>query len=225
MEKSNNIMAQEQYKRALIWVLLSCFPLPAWSADNVHVAGLFKDQAMVVIDGARRLMVVGGQSYGGVRLVSATSDSAVLEIDGVRGVYAAESRIQMPLGELRRAETQIWRDRSGLFQTIGSINGQLFAMLVDTGATQVAMNEHHARRLGIDYVIVGSPARVATASSEEYVYRINLKTLSIGAVQLQDVSALVIPGNYPDKILLGMSFLKRMELQNQGDRLVLRKKF
>ncbi len=221
----SNIMAQKRYKLALTWVLLSLFPVLVWAVENIHVAGLFKDQALVVIDGRRQLLTVGGASHAGVRLISASSDSAILEVDGVRDVYAPGSTVQLPLVNPRRAEAQIWRDGSGLFETIGSINGRLFSMLVDTGATQVAINGNHARQLGIDYVIVGTPVRVATASGEEHVYQINLKTVKIGELLLRDVGALVIPGNYPDKVLLGMSFLRRVEMLNQGDRLVLRKMF
>jgi len=197
----------------------------AGAADTVYVVGLFKDRAMVVIDGERKLLAVGGGSHAGVRLLSANSDSAVLEVDGVHGVYTAESRVQQPLVESPAAQTQIWRDGSGLYETIGSINGRLFSMLVDTGATQMAMNQHHARRLGIDYSITGTPVRVSTASGEAYMYRVNLKTVRIGELQIRNVGALVMPGNYPDKVLLGMSFLKRVDIQNEGDRLTLRKKF
>ncbi len=218
-------MAQKLNKLALTWVLLSFFPVLVLAAENVHVAGLFKDRALVVIDGQRQLLTVGGASHAGVRLISASSNSAILEVNGVREVYLPGSRVQLPLVKPRRAEAQIWRDGSGLFETIGSINGRLFSMLVDTGATKVAMNGNHARQLGIDYVIVGTPVRVATASGEEHVYMVNLKTVKIGEVELRDVGALVIPGNYPDKVLLGMSFLERVEMLNKGDRLVLRKMF
>jgi len=170
-------------------------------------------------------LTVGGASHAGVQLISASSNSAILEVNGVREVYLPGSRVQLPLVNPRRAEAQIWRDGSGLFETIGSINGRLFSMLVDTGATKVAMSGNHAQQLGIDYVITGTPVRVTTASGEEHVYMVNLKTVKIGEVQLRDVGALVIPGNYPDKILLGMSFLERVEMLNEGNRLVLRKMY
>ncbi len=39
------------------------------------------------------------------------------------------------------------------------------------------------------------------------------------------MGAVVIDGPRPSEVLLGMSFLQRLDLHNQGDHLTLRKKF
>ncbi len=61
-------------------------------------------------------------------------------------------------------EVQIWRNTQGMYATTGSINGLPVSLLVDTGATQVAMNAAQARHLGIDYRVIGVPAAITTAS-------------------------------------------------------------
>ena len=62
-------------------------PRDAAAVDSVTVLGLFKDKAIVEIDGKRRLLRVGDTSPEGVTLVSASSEEAVLEVDGVQSSY------------------------------------------------------------------------------------------------------------------------------------------
>ena len=57
------------------------------AAPDIRVVGLFKDRAVVMIDGRQRILRIGDTSPEGVRLIAADSESAVLEVDGaeIRG--------------------------------------------------------------------------------------------------------------------------------------------
>ena len=199
-------------------------PVCAVAAD-VEVLALFRDQAVIRVDGVRIKLKVGETAANGVRLVSADGSGAMLDIDGETRRYPLGSRIRSTYKEPESPEVQIFRDTHGMFHTVGSINGLPVNFLVDTGATSIAMNSAQARRLGIDYRVVGTPSAVMTASRVEQVYEIHLDSVKVGDILLRNVKAVVLEGPQPAELLLGMSYLGRLEMLNDGQRLVLRKKY
>jgi len=186
---------------------------------------LFSGKAMVKIDGHNRLLKAGEQSPEGVLLVSANAREAVIEINGKRETFQLGSSVGGHFAKPQRREVRIMRDASGSFLTVGSINGYTTDMLVDTGATVVAMSEPEARRLGIAYRRKGRKGVVNTASGTTSGYTVMLDRVRVGTIQLSNVEAIVIKGSSPRKVLLGMSFLNRVEMLNQGGGLLLREKF
>jgi len=120
---------------------------------------------------------------------------------------------------------QVWRDTAGMYTTVGSINGLPVTFLVDTGATAVAMNANQARRLGIDYRVTGRQSGVTTASGVEHAWAVTLDTVKVGDLELHNVGAVVLEGAHPATTLLGMTFLGRLEINNDGRLMTLRKKY
>jgi len=57
------------------------------------------------------------------------------------------------------------------------------------------------------------------------VYKVKLKTVKVGEIQLCNVDAVVVDGGSPEQVLLGMSFLGRVEMRNEGKMLLLRQKY
>ncbi len=96
--------------------------------------------------------------------------------------------------------------------------------LVDTGATSIALNDGHARRLGIDYRVVGKPLQVSTDSGTVRGWRVNLNSVKLGALEVLGVEAVVLEGGSPTEALLGMSFLSRVGWRVEQDLLVLESK-
>ena len=195
------------------------------AAPDIRVVGLFRDRAVVTIDGRQRMLRVGETSPEGVRLISADSESAVLEVDGkeIRGTLDGRVSARSKAPESRAV--QIMRNNHGMYTTVGSINGLPVAFLVDTGATQVAMNSAAARRLGIDYRVVGMPTAVTTASQVERAWAVTLDTVKVGDILLRNVDGVVLEGPQPAQILLGMSYLGRLEISNDGHLMTLHKKY
>lgn len=195
------------------------------AAPKVQVIGLFKDRALVRIDGTQRLLKLGQTSPEGVRLIAADSRAATLEVEGRRIEFGLDRGMGGRYGEPENAETRIYRDARGMFSTVGSINGRTVNFLVDTGATQVAMSSLEARRLGVEYRVSGERGLVSTASGVAQAYRVKLDSVKVGGVELRNVDALVLAGDSPQEVLLGMSFLSRLEMENSGNMLLLRRKF
>ena len=194
-------------------------------AVDVRVVGLFQDRAVISIDGRQRILRVGQTSPEGIRLVSADSESALLEVEGQQIRASLDSRVSASKKARTVSEVRIQRDRSGMYFTVGSINALPVNFLVDTGATQIAMNGAHARRLGIDYRVVGEPAVVTTASGFERAWAVRLDTVRVGEIELRNIPAMVLDGPQPETILLGMSFLGKLQISNEGQLMTLRQKY
>lgn len=196
------------------------------AVERVQVVGLFKDRVVIMIDGQQRLLRIGQRSPEGVKLIRADSRKAVLEIDGRSVELVLDRGVG---GQYRRPEAgpeaRIYRNSGGMFMTVGTINGLPVNFLVDTGASQIAMNAREARRLGVDFRVDGERAAVSTASGYARAYAIKLASVKVGAIELQNVDALVIDGSHPTEVLLGMSFLSRLEIVNSNEVMVLKRKY
>jgi aspartyl protease family protein len=220
-----SVMSLSRFLRllpVLVPVILASVPA---SAADVRVVGLFNDRAVVLVDGRQYLLSPGEKSPEGVTLVSASSDSAVLEVDGRRITAVLDGRVSARKRSTTSREVRIRRNTMGMYSTVGSINGLPVSFLVDTGATQIAMNSEQARRLGIDYRVIGNPAAVTTASGQERAWLVMLDTVKVGELMLRNVSGVVIEGTQPAETLLGMSFLSRLEITNDGQLMTLRQKY
>jgi len=212
-------------RNSVLAVLLSTMTAGAAAVTKITVVGLFKDTAIVVIDGTRRLLHSGDTSPEGVTLVSATSTEAVLDVGGERKRYALGGQIGGSYAQPKLATVRIWPTANRMYLVIGSINGYPVDFVVDTGATLVSMSGREARRLGIDYRVVGTPGRSSTASGIDKIYVINLDRVKVGDIELRNVKGAVHDGDFPPQTLLGMSFLGRLNIRQNGQVLELEKKF
>lgn len=207
----------------VLWV--SALNLPVQAGTDVRVVGLFSERAVVLINGKQHVLRVGQATPEGVRLIAADSESAVLEIDGEEINARLDGRVTAHKRTAEAQEFQISRNTTGMFTTVGSINGLTVSFLVDTGATHVAMNAAQARRLGIDFRVAGRPMTVTTASGVERAWGVTLDIVKVGELVQRNVGAVVLEGNQPSRTLLGMSYLGRLEMTNTGRLMTLRKKY
>jgi aspartyl protease family protein len=116
-------------------------------------------------------------------------------------------------------EVVLRRNRAGHFVAGGRINGEAVVSLVHTGATDVALPLPLARRLGL-HLRPGGVSQTANGTVETWTTR--LDTVDLGGLVARNVRASVLPNMPGDEILLGMSYLKRVELLQRGDTLTLR---
>ncbi len=205
-------------------IVLLLITLPA-AAGRIDVVGLFKDRAVVEIDGRTEVLKVGETRPDGIRLISADSKEAVIEIDGKRAIYPLGSHSSIPaMTAPRGTMVQIGPDSQGMYFADGTINGYAVRFVVDTGATTLALNRQTARRLGIDYRVDGKPGTSQTASGIVRAYGVTLKKVTVGDIALNDVEAIVIDGDSPSEPLLGNSFLGRLDIKRSDKILQLIKK-
>jgi aspartyl protease family protein len=101
------------------------------------------------------------------------------------------------------------RGPDGHYSAEALINGERVRVLVDTGATGVAISQHVADRLGL---VSNEAITTHTANGNAVSYLVRLKTVQLGGVVANDVAATISPGLDGDA-LLGMSFLGRMDVR------------
>lgn len=115
-------------------------------------------------------------------------------------------------------EVVLQRNRAGHYIAPGTINDRAVSFLVDTGATQVAVDAKMATVLGLE---PGSASTVRTANGVVQGRRTLIASIDVAGIRQYSVPAILLP-NLGDQVLLGMSFLKRVELVQRGDQLRLR---
>ena len=211
--------------RNSVLIILLSLAGAATAVDKITVVGLFKDTAIVVIDGTRRLLRSGDTSPEGVTLISASSKEAVLEIDGKQKHYGLGGQIGGSYARPALAKVRIWPTPNSMYLVLGSINGYPVKFIVDTGATLVSLSGREAKRLGIDYRVVGTPGQSSTASGIEKIYTVNLDRVKVGDIELRNVLGAVHDGDFPPAALLGMSFLSRLNMRQDGQVLELELKY
>ncbi|MGH8727263.1 MAG: retropepsin-like aspartic protease family protein [Burkholderiales bacterium] len=116
-------------------------------------------------------------------------------------------------------EVVLQRNRSGHYVADGKINGVNVTFLVDTGATQIALSAELAHELDLD---LNHRVTVTTANGVASGYATRLRTVSLGPITLRDVGAVVTSGIDGETVLLGMSFLQRLEFTQRAGQLILR---
>ncbi len=196
-------------------------------AADVNLNSVIGTKALVVVDGGKpRLLAAGETSPEGVKLISVSGESAVIEMGGRRETLTLGQSARLT-GGARPSGAQsvtLIADSRGHFVTIGTINGITVRVLVDTGASLIAMSSTEARRLGIDYT-AGQKAFSSTANGVVPTYRVKINEVRLGDVTLNNVDGMVHLGYNLPIVLLGMSFLNRMEMKRDGEKMVLTKRF
>ena len=197
---------------------------------SVQVIALFKDRAMLSVNGTRAKIIKNGQVYKGVKLIESNTEQAVIEIAGQRETVELNSGLVLSrsLGTKSSAgtkkSTQVFADNRGFFRSNGAINGQSLEFLVDTGANLVVLSGDHADSINLDYQD-GTPTYATTASGNAPMFLINLDKVSFNGLELSDIQAGVIVGGFPQVPLLGMTFLEKLDMNRSGDVMVLKKRY
>jgi aspartyl protease family protein len=218
--------------RALRRILAGCWALvwPAIADDGpapgrIALYAIFEGKAILLVDGVRRLLPVGGITADGVRLLSVGGDRAEIEYRGQRQTLALGAYVEPGLvpeeSAYAPAKTVLWADTEGFFHADGTINGFPVKFLVDTGASNIAVSSELARRIGI--VTENAPTGLAgTAGGFTGVARVKLREVKVGDIALHNVDAGVLTGAFPQTPLLGMSFLGQLDMVREGNRLELK---
>ncbi|WP_374963102.1 TIGR02281 family clan AA aspartic protease [Spongiibacter tropicus] len=189
-------------------------------AEALVVRGLFKGAVLLDIDGEQKLLREGATHPRGATVISADSRSAVVRYQGETRRLTLNKRIGTHYAEAETQEVVLQRNSKREYRTRLEVNGRSAEAVVDTGATSVAMSSLHARQLGIRYD--DAPVvSVATASGMSRGFAVTLPKLAVGSIERHHVAAVVVEGDYPHVILLGMSFLEHVDMQEKGNILTL----
>lgn len=121
------------------------------------------------------------------------------------------------------AEVVLHKSLGGHFETSVAINGVPVSVLIDTGASSVALSYRDAIRIGIDPADLSFTRTIMTANGRAMAAPARLRQVSLGPILREDIQGVVIEEGQLDRSLLGMSFLSTLgSLQMQSDELRLR---
>ncbi|MEA5444734.1 TIGR02281 family clan AA aspartic protease [Gammaproteobacteria bacterium AB-CW1] len=116
-------------------------------------------------------------------------------------------------------EIRLDRNPQGHYLASGHINGEPVRFLIDTGATGISVPGHLARKLGLER---GAAIPTRTAGGRVNSYLTQLESVSLGGIRQDDVRATINPHMDLDEVLLGMSFLGPLEMEQRDGTLVIR---
>ena len=116
-------------------------------------------------------------------------------------------------------EIVLQRNVYGHYVSNGTINGNNVVFLLDTGASDIAIPESIADKIGLER---GRDVLVKTANGNTRAYRTRLDSVAIGDIVLYDLNATILTNITGHEILLGMNFLKHLEIIQKGKMLTIR---
>ena len=122
-------------------------------------------------------------------------------------------------GQTGAPQVVLRRNRAGHYVAGGRINGEPVVFMLDTGATDVALPLPLARRLGLA-LRPGGWSQTANGMVETWATR--LDSVDLGGLVARNLRASVLPNMPGDEVLLGMNYLKQLELVQRDNTLTLR---
>jgi aspartyl protease family protein len=198
----------------------------AHAASSVTLTGTIGSRAILIVNGAPPKTVAVGESFQGVKLVSLQAEQAVVESEGKRVTLRMDTPVSIGGnggGSSGGTRIVLPADSRGHYMTQGAINGRTVTFMLDTGATTIALSAADAQRIGLDYS-KGQPVQMSTANGVSQGYRLRLRSVRVGDVEVYDIDAIVSEQPMPF-VLLGNSFINRFSMRRDADQMVLEKRY
>lgn len=155
------------------------------------------------------LVVAGFVALGYLKL-TAQSASPVREARTASTEVAPEESAE-PKTALRGQTIELKADQRGHFHATAHISGRPVRVLVDTGATTLALRWEDAMAAGFHIRESDFTIPVNTANGLTHVAPLVIDRVSLGDIEVRNVEAAVTRPGTLHVTLLGMSFLKKLE--------------
>ena len=164
--------------------------------------------------GPRLARLVGMDEAPSAASVTAASPSATARTEA--GKTSAYKPPEPPI-------LTVAADYRGHYVVHPSVDNFRVKMLVDTGASLVALTAADARALGIRLSSSDYKISLSTANGTVKGARVNLREVRLGSILVRNVEAVVLPEGALSMSLLGTSFLGKLKgYEVQTGRMVLR---
>jgi aspartyl protease family protein len=108
------------------------------------------------------------------------------------------------------AATELKSGQNGHFFATADINGRSIKVLIDTGASAVALSYEDAQAIGLHPNGLDFSIPVSTANGLTKAAGVTLDRVEIDGVRVSDVQGMVLPEGVMNGSLLGMSFLSKL---------------
>jgi aspartyl protease family protein len=139
-------------------------------------------------------------------------------------MYVPDPNTQEPrtiLDSHEKVQVLIEQNDYGHYIFSGAINSKKVKFMLDTGATTLAIPTFVANYLGLK---IGKTISGNTANGVSRGYETTAREVKVGGIMMSDVEAVILPNMKGDHILLGMSFLKNLSIQQDAGQIILTQK-
>jgi len=116
----------------------------------------------------------------------------------------------MAASDASATSAEVVADARGHFITMAEIEHTPIMVLVDTGASVVALSYEDAEQAGLAPRTLTYDVPINTANGRVEAARVVLDRVEIGNVLVRDVEGVVLPRGAYEGTLLGMSFLNKL---------------
>lgn len=145
---------------------------------------------------------------------------AAVAVDQQRPATLSSAVARQPVLNGRRVE--ILKSPDGHFRTEVQLNNARLEVMVDTGASLLALRESDAHKAGLRPTRGDYTWKIETAGGTVMAARLPVRRLEIGSVRISDTQAFILPDDALSTNLLGMNVLSQFgTISLTGDRLVL----
>jgi aspartyl protease family protein len=208
----------------MVLSILLAYPFAARAAD-VALIGVIGDKAAVIaVDGGEPKTVKLGQTWSGVKVIAVERTRATVEIAGKQQVLQLGQHNRSAAASDGRQTVTLAADPRGHFFADATVNDQPVRFVVDTGASVVVISAADAARAGLDYR-KGPRANMQTANGASTGYYVKIDRVRLGGIELRNVDGVVVEQGLGSFGLLGMSFLNRLEMRRDGEKMELIRRF
>ncbi len=201
-------------------VLATLLASTALASSPVEVLALYKDRAVLRLGGDQTMLKVGETSDFGATLLNADPKVAKIRYQDRLYELKISNKVSSRFSTPAVKTVRLNEDSIGQYRSRGTINGQPVSFLVDTGASAVELSQREAEQIGIAYQRARR-GQVTTAQGVAGAFFVDLDEVTLGGITVRGVQAMIIEGSFPTEVLLGMSFLNKVKMQNEGGVLLL----
>lgn len=222
-------------------ILATGLGLLVWNHNAGQTLGLENDQFGNLVTGAALLTVLGSAAlmpgrFGQVLKAAVIWAVIILAFSALYvfryDIQSLGTRLQAGLmpgtAAVRQLddgtrEVVIQKAMGGQFATEISVNGEPVGVMVDTGASLIALAYDDAERLGLEPENLSYSQPVSTANGQALAAIVTLDEVAIGPIVRSDVRALVSEDGALSQSLLGMNFIGELSsFEMRRDELILR---
>jgi aspartyl protease family protein len=141
-------------------------------------------------------------------VASALTTAWWMDQAGLRGQAQAATPVVAP-APATGAPAQVLKAADGHYWADALIEGRAVRVMVDTGASVVALTREDAARLGLKLAARDFSGTVVTAAGPVRAAPVELVAVAVAGARVERVEALVVDAGLPHS-LLGMSYLGRL---------------
>jgi aspartyl protease family protein len=166
-----------------------------------------------------KIIILAGTLLAVGVLVARQADRTV-HVPAASSAMAAQP-VSVPTNSSNSRSVTLSRGNGGHFWTDARVDGRRLELVVDTGASYIALRASDAARLGIHPTPRDYSIKVSTANGVTRAALVQLSMVEIGNIVVRDVPALIHADEALGVNLLGMSFLSRVRFTHDRGKLIL----